>query len=102
MLSTLWNRSQKFATASTLGSIFPGLRRGSHGRRRSSTHEREAEYLADIERRMSLVMDGPDTRFYASMKARNLPRDDGPLFGGTSNDPVPSGRQMYMVFLWMN
>jgi DNA modification methylase len=44
--------------------------------------EREAEYIKDIERRMSLVMEGPDTRAYASMKARNRPRDDGPLFGG--------------------
>jgi site-specific DNA-methyltransferase (adenine-specific) len=42
--------------------------------------EREVEYLADIERRMGLVMDGPDTRAYVSAKARNRPRDDGPLF----------------------
>jgi hypothetical protein len=45
--------------------------------------EREAEYIADIERRMSLVMEGPVTRAAAGMKARNRPRDDGPLFGGS-------------------
>jgi DNA modification methylase len=49
---------------------------------KSTLIEREAEYIADVERRMSLVMEGPDTRAYASMKARNRPRDDGPLFGG--------------------
>jgi len=42
--------------------------------------EREAEYIADIERRMSLVMEGPVTRAHASMKTRGRPRDDGPLF----------------------
>jgi DNA modification methylase len=49
--------------------------------------EREAEYIKDIERRMSLVMEGQDTRKYASMKARNRPRDDGPLFGGSEDPP---------------
>jgi hypothetical protein len=34
---------------------------------------------------MSLVMEGPVTRAHAGMKARNRPRDDGPLFGGTDN-----------------
>jgi DNA modification methylase len=52
---------------------------------RSILIEREAEYIADIERRMSLVMEGQDTRAYASMKARNRPRDDGPLFGGSGD-----------------
>lgn len=42
--------------------------------------EREAEYIADIERRMSLVMDGPETRSVAGMKARGRPVDNGPLF----------------------
>ena len=42
--------------------------------------EREAEYIGDIERRMSLVMSGPVTRANAGMKARGRPRDDGPLF----------------------
>jgi DNA modification methylase len=52
---------------------------------RSILIELEAEYIKDIDRRMSLVMEGPDTRKYASMKARNRPRDDGPLFGGSGD-----------------
>lgn len=43
--------------------------------------EREAEYVADIERRMALVLAGPDERARESVKARNLPIDAGPLFG---------------------
>jgi site-specific DNA-methyltransferase (adenine-specific) len=42
--------------------------------------EREAEYCADIRRRMMLVLAGPDERTRESIKAKNLPRDDGPLF----------------------
>ena len=42
--------------------------------------EREAEYIGDIERRMSLVMSGPVTRAHSGMKARGRLRDDGPLF----------------------
>jgi site-specific DNA-methyltransferase (adenine-specific) len=44
--------------------------------------EREEEYRADIRRRMALALAGPDERAFASIKAKNLPRDDGPLFGG--------------------
>jgi DNA modification methylase len=44
--------------------------------------EREAEYIKDIERRMSLVMEGHVTRAHAGMKARGRPVDNGPLFGG--------------------
>lgn len=42
--------------------------------------EREDEYCADIRRRMALALAGPDERMRESIKARNLPRDDGPLF----------------------
>jgi site-specific DNA-methyltransferase (adenine-specific) len=47
--------------------------------------EREAEYLADIARRMKLCLAGPDERARESIKARNAgkPDDHGPLF-----DPV--------------
>jgi site-specific DNA-methyltransferase (adenine-specific) len=45
--------------------------------------EREAAYCDDIRRRMALAMAGPVERTSESVKARNLPRDDGPLFGGT-------------------
>jgi site-specific DNA-methyltransferase (adenine-specific) len=44
--------------------------------------EAEAEYQADIRRRMALVLAGPDERSRESIKAKNLPRDDGPLFAG--------------------
>jgi site-specific DNA-methyltransferase (adenine-specific) len=44
--------------------------------------EREAEYCADIRRRMALALAGPDERARENIKARNLPRDDGPLFSG--------------------
>ncbi len=45
--------------------------------------EREAEYQADIRRRMSLVLGGPDERRRASIKAKTkgAPEDHGPLFG---------------------
>jgi DNA modification methylase len=42
--------------------------------------EREAEYQADIRRRMALVLAGPDERAREAIKAKNLPRNDGPLF----------------------
>jgi DNA modification methylase len=46
--------------------------------------EREAEYQADIWRRMALVLSGPDERSREAAKARmnGKPRDDGPLFSG--------------------
>ena len=45
--------------------------------------EAETEYQNDIRRRMALALAGPDERIRESIKAKNLPRDDGPLFGGT-------------------
>lgn len=45
--------------------------------------EREEEYVADIERRMRLALSGPDERTRETIKAKNLPMDAGPLFGGT-------------------
>lgn len=49
--------------------------------------EREAEYVADIERRISLMMAGPDERGRAGVKAKiadgRIQDDAGPLFGGT-------------------
>ncbi len=44
--------------------------------------EREAEYQADIRRRMELVLAGPDERAYKAIKARqgDKPQDHGPLF----------------------
>ena len=45
--------------------------------------EAEAEYQADIRRRMALVLAGPDERSRESIKAKGLPRDDGPLFAFT-------------------
>ena len=43
--------------------------------------EREDEYIKDIERRMGLVLGGPDERKYAGIKARGREQDAGPLFG---------------------
>jgi site-specific DNA-methyltransferase (adenine-specific) len=43
--------------------------------------EREAEYQDDIRRRMALALAGPAERTRESIKAKNLARDDGPLFG---------------------
>src|SRR4029453_524309 len=37
--------------------------------------EAEAEYQADIRRRMALALAGPDERVRESIKAKNLPRD---------------------------
>lgn len=45
--------------------------------------EREAEYRADIARRMALALAGPALRKTASAKARGAESDAGPLFGGT-------------------
>jgi DNA modification methylase len=42
--------------------------------------EAEPEYQADIRRRMALALAGPDERAREAIKAKNLPRDDGPLF----------------------
>jgi site-specific DNA-methyltransferase (adenine-specific) len=42
--------------------------------------EAEPEYQNDVRRRMALALAGPDERMRESIKARNLPRDDGPLF----------------------
>jgi DNA modification methylase len=42
--------------------------------------EAEPEYQADIRHRMALALSGPDERVRESIKAKNLPRDDGPLF----------------------
>ncbi len=42
--------------------------------------EREAEYVADIRRRMALVLAGPDERAREIIKARGLTDDPGPLF----------------------
>lgn len=53
--------------------------------------EQEAEYIADIERRMSLVMEGPVTRAHASTKARGRVDDAGPLFGGFASDHRKEG-----------
>lgn len=47
--------------------------------------EREEEYLADIDRRMALVLSGPDEKARAIVKAKQekgLEIDPGPLFGG--------------------
>jgi DNA modification methylase len=43
--------------------------------------EREPEYQADIERRMALVLAGPEERIRETIKARGLVEDAGPLFG---------------------
>jgi site-specific DNA-methyltransferase (adenine-specific) len=49
--------------------------------------EREAEYLKDIERRIDLLMAGPDERAFKSQKAKQNRKevDAGPLFGGKSD-----------------
>jgi site-specific DNA-methyltransferase (adenine-specific) len=49
--------------------------------------ECEAEYLKDIERRIELLMAGPDERAFKSQKAKQdgKPIDAGPLFGGKSD-----------------
>jgi len=42
--------------------------------------EREPEYQADIRRRMSLVLGGPDERHFAAIKAAGKTKDAGELF----------------------
>ena len=49
--------------------------------------EAEPEYQADIRRRMALALAGPDERSRESIKAKNLPRDDGPLFAAVKPGP---------------
>lgn len=51
--------------------------------------EREPEYLADIERRCSLILAGPGTRSHATVKAKGKPEDHGPLFGGPLDSDKP-------------
>jgi hypothetical protein len=46
--------------------------------------EKEAEYRADIARRMALTLAGPQERKTESIKARGTVADAGPLFGGLS------------------
>jgi site-specific DNA-methyltransferase (adenine-specific) len=48
--------------------------------------EAEHEYQEDIRRRMVLALSGPDERNRESIKAKNLPRDDGPLFAMLADD----------------
>lgn len=52
---------------------------------RADLIEREAEYQADIRRRIKLCLAGPDERARESIKAKiaDKPVDAGPLFGGT-------------------
>lgn len=55
--------------------------------------EREAEYQADIRRRMALVLAGPDERAREIIKARTGGKqaDAGPLFGGLDTPPRGAG-----------
>jgi DNA modification methylase len=50
--------------------------------------EREPEYVADIERRMSLALAGPDERARASIKQKlkGKPVDHGPLWAGLEGE----------------
>jgi DNA modification methylase len=43
--------------------------------------EREPEYLADIERRCSLILSGPTGRRHATIKAKGKIEKPGGLFG---------------------
>ena len=67
-----------FAGTGTTGEA--AFREGMH----AMLIEREQEYLADMQRRMRLVMAGPDERRFTAAKARqgNRPQDAGPLFTG--------------------
>lgn len=50
---------------------------------RATLIEREAEYMADIERRMALCMAGPEEKARAIIKAKGLMEESaGPLFDG--------------------
>jgi len=46
--------------------------------------EREAEYMADIERRMALCLAGPVEKAHAIVKAKGLTEDPGPLFAAVN------------------
>jgi len=46
--------------------------------------EREAEYMADIERRMALCLAGPVEKAHAIVKAKGLIEDPGPLFAAVN------------------
>ena len=48
--------------------------------------EAEAEYQADIRRRMKLCLSGPDERARESIKAKGLPIDHGPLFAALQEE----------------
>lgn len=66
--------------------------------RRAVLIERELEYRADIARRMSLCLAGPEERRRESIKAKVGDQVDlGPLFGGTDTPPR-AGRQIYGEF----
>ena len=53
--------------------------------------EREAEYQADIARRMALELSGPNERLRESVKAAGRVEDAGPLFGGDADGPRGGG-----------
>jgi DNA modification methylase len=48
--------------------------------------EREAEYQADIRRRMALILAGPDERLHETIKASGRVESPGPLFEYDFND----------------
>lgn len=52
--------------------------------------EREPQYVKDIERRISLLLAGPNQRLHESIKAGGKVADAGPLFGGLA-DPIGGG-----------
>jgi DNA modification methylase len=61
--------------------------------------EREADYQADIARRMALAVAGPAERRSESIKARGrLDVDAGPLFGGSAEAVGGGGRTVYGTF----
>ena len=59
--------------------------------------EREAEYQADIERRMGLVLGGPDERARAAIKERlkDKPQDAGPLFAARTPEQQQAWNEMW-------
>lgn len=60
--------------------------------------EREAEYQADIARRMGLILAGPDERSHATIRARGKVADAGPLFGDSSENKGGGYRTVYGKF----
>jgi hypothetical protein len=48
--------------------------------RRAILIKREAEYLADVRRRMALALEGPMTRAHESTNARGKSEKPGPIF----------------------